>query len=155
RGELLLLEAEAVAEEVVADGPTGEGEGQLEDAGQLRLDAVEDGVGEAFGLEAGGGDVRAAFGGGGAAAVADDVVDLPGRVAEARQGGRQRGVDDLEVAAAGELLELDQGEVGLDAGGVAIHEQSNRAGRRDTADLGVAVAVLFAQREHPITLQPG
>ncbi len=50
-------------------------------------------------------------------------------------------VDDLEVAAARQLLELHQGEVGLDAGGVAIHHQADRAGRSDHRDLGVAVAV--------------
>ena len=40
-------------------------------------------------------------------------------------GRRDRGVDDLEVAAAGQFLELDQGEVRLDAGGVAIHDQAD------------------------------
>ena len=76
-------------------------------------------------------DVRAAVQRAGAAAVADDVLDLLRRVAEPVEGGRDRGVDDLEVAAAGQLLELDQGEVGLDAGGVAIHDQADGAGRRD------------------------
>ncbi len=58
-------------------------------------------------------------------------------------------VDDLEVAAAGQLLELYQREVGLDAGGVAIHHQADRAGRRDHRDLGVAEAVLFAKLPAP------
>ena len=91
----------------------------------------------------------------GAAAVADDVVDLRRGVAEPGQGGRDRGVDDLEVAAAGELLELDQGEVGLDAGGVAIHDQADRAGRGDDRDLGVAVAVLLAEFEHAVAIRAG
>ena len=56
-------------------------------------------------------------------------------------------VDDLEVAAAGQLLELHQREVGLDAGGVAVHHQADGAGRRDHGGLGVAVAVLLAERD--------
>ena len=71
-------------------------------------------------------------------------------VAEPRQRRRHGAVDDLEVAAAGELLELHQREVGLDAGGVAIHHQADGAGRRDDGHLGVAVAVGFAQLDHAI-----
>ena len=65
------------------------------------------------------------------------------RIAEHAQRFRHRAVDDLEVAAAGELLELHQREVRLDAGGVAIHHQADRAGRRDHGRLRVAVAVLL------------
>ena len=36
-------------------------------------------------------------------------------------------------------------EVGLDAGGVAIHDQTDRAGRGDHGRLGVAVAMLLAE----------
>ena len=55
-------------------------------------------------------------------------------------------VGDLEVAAAGELLELDQREIGLDAGGVAIHQQPDGAGRGEQGGLGVAIAVELAAR---------
>ncbi len=55
-------------------------------------------------------------------------------------------VDDLEVAAAGELLELHEREVGLDAGGVAVHQEPDGAGGREHGRLRVAVAVLLAQR---------
>ena len=79
--------------------------------------------------------------------VGDDLADLRLAVAERAQGLGHGAVDDLEIAAAGELLELDQGEVGLDAGGVAIHHQADGAGRRDDRDLRVAVAVLLAERE--------
>src|SRR5256885_10795212 len=41
-----------------------------------------------------------------------DVFDLRLRVTEAGQGGRDRGINDLEVAAAGQLLELDECEIG-------------------------------------------
>src|SRR5687768_18333347 len=48
--------------------------------------------------------------------VGDHVVDLRPRVAERLQRLRHGAVDDLEIAAAGELLELHQREVRLDAG---------------------------------------
>ena len=82
-------------------------------------------------------------------AVADriglDLGDLALGIAERAQRLGHGAVDDLEVAAAGELLELHQREVGLDAGGVAIHDEADRAGRRDHRRLGVAVAVLLAE----------
>ena len=52
-------------------------------------------------------------------------------IAERAQRFGDGAVDDLEIAAAGELLEFDQREIGLDAGGVAIHDEADRAGRRD------------------------
>ncbi len=79
-----------------------------------------------------------------------DLGDLAVAVAERAQRRRHRAVDDLEIAAAGELLELHQREVGLDAGGVAIHDQADGAGRRDHRHLGVAVAVLLAERERAV-----
>ena len=91
-------------------------------------------------------------------AVADriglDLGDLGFAVAERAQRLRHRAVDDLEVAAAGELLELHQREVGLDAGGVAIHHQADGAGRRDHGGLRVAVAVLLAERERVVPGAP-
>ena len=79
--------------------------------------------------------------------VGDDLGDLRLAIAERAQRLGHGAVDDLEIAAAGELLELHQREVGLDAGGVAIHHQADRAGRRDDGDLRVAVAVLLAERQ--------
>src|SRR5258708_33033993 len=46
-----------------------------------------------------------------------------------------------------ELLEFDEGEVGFDAGGVAVHEEADGAGGGDDGGLGVAVAVAFAAGE--------
>ena len=74
-------------------------------------------------------------------------MDLLGVVAEVHQRRAERLVGDLEVSAAGELLEFHQGEVGLDAGGVAIHEQADGAGGGDDGGLGVAVAVALAEGE--------
>ena len=104
-------------------------------------------VGEALGLERGVVDGRRL----GQRAVADriglDLRDLGLAVAERAQGLGHGLVDDLEVAAAGQLLELHQREVGLDAGGVAVHHQADGAGRRDHGRLRVAVAVLLAERD--------
>ena len=82
--------------------------------------------------------------------IGDDLGDLALAVAEHAQRFRHGAVDDLEVAAAGELLEFHQREVGLDAGGVAIHHQADGAGRRDHARLRVAIAVRFAERERAV-----
>ena len=81
--------------------------------------------------------------------IAHDVVDLVVAVAERRQGFRHAAVDDLEIAAAGELLELHQREIGLDAGGVAIHQEADRAGRRDHGRLRVAEAIGGAEAAAP------
>ena len=68
-----------------------------------------------------------------------------GVVAEALEGRGDGLIDDLQHAAADELLVLDQRDVGLDAGGVAIHHEGDGAGGREDGDLGVAVAVLLAE----------
>ena len=53
-------------------------------------------------------------------------------------------VDDLQHAAAGEQFVFHQRDVGFDAGGVAVHQEGDGAGRREHGDLRVAVAVLLA-----------
>src|SRR5579863_8941823 len=80
----------------------------------------------------------------------DDLGDLAFAIAERAQGGRHRAVDDLEVAAAGELLEFHQREIGLDAGGVAIHHQADGAGRRHHGRLRIAVAVRLAELKRAV-----
>ena len=75
------------------------------------------------------------------------AFDLGLGVAELAEGGGDGVVDDLDHAAADELLVLDEGEVGLDAGGVAVHHEADGAGGGEDGDLGVAVAVLFAVGE--------
>ena len=148
--ELRLVEAEAAGHVAVAERPLVEGELDVERAGERGLDAVQALLVEALGAE------RVVVDDGRAGerlpshAVGDDVVDLARRVAELAKRHRQALVDDLEVAAARQLLELDQREVGLDAGRVAVHDEADGAGGREHRDLGVAVAVDLAERERAV-----
>ena len=87
--------------------------------------------------------------------VGDDLLHLVGAVAELAQGRRDRLVDDLEEALADQLLVLDERDVGLDAGRVAIHHERDRAGGREHGDLGVAVAVRLAELERLVVDGPG
>ncbi len=80
--------------------------------------------------------------------VGDDRLDLLLLVAQAAQGLRDGAVDDLHRAAADQLLELDQREVGLQAGGVAGHRETDGAGRGDDGGLGVTETVLLTEAQH-------
>ncbi len=77
--------------------------------------------------------------------VGDDAFDFLGVVSKFLERGPDGLVDDLQHAAAGEQLVFHQRDVGLDAGGVAIHEEADRAGGGEDGDLGVAIAVLPAE----------
>ena len=77
--------------------------------------------------------------------VLDDVVDLRARVAQPLERHGDRLVDDLHHPAADELLVLDQRDVRLDAGGVAVHHEADGAGRRQHGGLRVAVAEVLAE----------
>ena len=77
------------------------------------------------------------------------------RVAEPLQRHRHRLVDDLHQPAADQLLVLDQRDVRLDAGGVAVHHEADRAGRRQHGRLRVPVAVLLAELHRIVPGRPG
>src|SRR6185437_9434896 len=109
------------------------------------FDLDDDLVGEALGLQRGVVDGRRLRQPAVTDRVSLDLGDVAFAIAERTERFRHSAVDDLPVAAAGELLELHQREVGLDAGGVAIHHQADGAGRRDYGRLRVAVAVLLAE----------
>src|SRR5207237_9063603 len=91
--------------------------------------AVEDGEVLVF-------DVGSAFDGAGGVDVADDGAGLVVIVAELEQSGGHGVVDDLDHAAADQLFVLHQGEVGLDACGVAVHHEADGAGGCEDGDLG-------------------
>ena len=80
--------------------------------------------------------------------VGQDRADLRLVVAERAQRERHGLVDDLEHAAAGELLVLHQRDVRLDAGRVAVHHEADRAGGGQHGGLRVAEAVDAARGEH-------
>ena len=91
--------------------------------------------------------VGRAFDGAGGVDVADDGVGLLVRVRELEQRRGDGLVDDFDHAAADQLFVFHQSQIGLDAGGVAIHHEADGAGGREDGDLGVAVAELFAVGE--------
>ena len=141
----LRRDLERAAQRLRSERPLVEDEADVERAGERRFDLVDRGLRQALGFQRRMIDARRMGERRPADRIGDDVADLLLVVAERAQGLGHGAVDDLEIAAAGELLELDQREVGLDAGGVAIHDQTDGAGRRDHRDLGVAIAVLFAE----------
>ena len=139
------VQAQGVDTEVFAQDPFGEGELDVEGIIQGLLDGADGGLREPFVGERPVVDSRRPVQCAEADRVAVYVVD-PGLCVT--EGGERPGhhpVDDLETAPTGQLLELDQGEVGLDAGGVAVHHKPDGARGRDDADLGVAEAVFQAQ----------
>ena len=102
--------------------------------------AVEDG--EMFFFEAG-----SSFDGAGRIDVADDIRRLLAGVAELEERCRDGIVNDFDHAAADQLLVFHQCQIGLDAGGVAIHHEANSASGREHRNLRIAVAVLLAVGE--------
>src|SRR5580658_1965033 len=70
--------------------------------------------------------------------IGDDLFDLVRPVPELDQRTWDRLVDDRHRAAADELLGLDQSEVGLDPGGVTVHEQADGARGRQNRRLRIA-----------------
>ena len=84
-----------------------------------------------------------------------DRLDRRTVVTERTKRQRHRLVDDLEHAAAGELLVFHKRDVGLDTGGVAVHQERDRAGRGQHGGLGVAVAVAPPAGQHLVPDLPG
>ena len=86
--------------------------------------------------------------------VRDDLLDLARRVAELAERHRHRLVDDRDLAAADELLRLDEREVRLHAGRVAVHHEADRPGRREHGRLRVPEAVHLADLERLVPRAP-
>ena len=64
-------------------------------------------------------------------------------------------IDNFKIAAAGELFEFDQSEVGFDTGGVTVHQKANGSGGCYHRGLSVAIAVFFAQFNRQVPIFPG
>ncbi len=149
--QLRIGETKHIAAEVIPEAEAVEGKLELECRAQrgfdrLQLLIIEAARAQAVVIDTGRVRKRTR-----ADSVGDDVIDLVAAVPEVLQRQRHRLVDDLEVAAAGELLELHQREVRLDPGGVTIHDQADSPRRGNHGGLRVAVTVLltFAQRAIP------
>ena len=153
--ELLWTQAEHAGAERLAQGPFVEGELDVEGAGQSRFQRLERAFPEALGTERLVVDPGRALERAVADGIADHVLDLGLAIAQGAERLRHRVVDDPEIAAAGERLELHQREVGLDAGGVAVHHQADGAGRRDHRGLGVAVAMKLAGLQRAVPCPSG
>ena len=132
-------------EEIRPQRPRAEREGQLEHRRKRRFDLFQLGLGEAFVQQGFPVDHRRIVQRQRAHDELEDVVDLLRHVAEIDQRGAQRLVGDLEISAAGEFFEFDECEIRLDAGGVAVHQQADRAGGGDDGGLGVSIAVPLAE----------
>ena len=149
-GELFGGNLERVDQEGVTECPTVEHELDVEGSAQAAFDFCQAFVRESSSFEA-----RVVDGGGLAQRgvanrVGFDLGDLVLRIAERAKGFRHRLVDNLEVAAARELLEFDEGEVGFNPGRVAVHDEADGASWRDDSRLRVAVTVLFAKRQRAV-----
>ena len=133
-----------------------DGVGRIKGRGEFLLHQGDLFFGPAGALEHGAGDAGRVVGDlQPAHHVALDFADLLGGVAEAGQGFGDGAVHQLEVPATRQLLELHQGKVGLDAGGVAVHEEADGACGGQHRDLGVAIAVLLSEVEGSIPALPG
>ena len=142
---LVLSDSELLDAELHAEHFRIESEPDIERRSDRRLDRRDFGIAEAGLAQGFMVDVRAISQRPVAGRVADDILDFAVRVSKLRKRVRNRLVDDLEVAPARQLLELDDGVVRLDPGGVAVHHQPNRARRRDQRGLGIPVAVLLTE----------
>ena len=76
--------------------------------------------------------------------IGDDFAHLSFRVSEASENVWHRAIDDLEIPAASQLLELDQREIWLDSGCVTVHQKADGTGWGKNRGLSIAIAILRA-----------
>src|SRR5260370_38498806 len=79
--------------------------------------------------------------------VGNDLRTFLRRITQLHQRGRNGVVDDLDDAAADQLLVLHARQVGLAARRVAIHHETDGAGRSEYGNLRILVAELFTEGE--------
>src|SRR5580658_1965229 len=88
-----------------------------------------------------------AFDGSGSVDVTHDGIGLLMRVTQLEKCARNRVIDNLDHAAANQLLVLDQRQVGLDTSGVAVHHEADGSSRSENCNLAVSVTVFFSVGE--------
>src|SRR5438094_8251743 len=84
--------------------------------------------------------------------ITQNLIRLTYGVSKFAQSFRDCAVDYLDHPATHEPLVLDQGNIRLDPGRVAVHHESDRPRRRNHRNLGVLEAEPLSQRE---SLIPG
>src|SRR5262249_32121832 len=120
--DALSRQLERPSEEGLAEGPFVEGKFDVEGGRHRLLYRCDLVGGEAARGERPVIDAWSAGEGAAADGIVDDALDLSLVIAERGEALGHHAVDDLEIAAARELLEFDQREVRLDAGGIAVHD---------------------------------
>ncbi len=143
--ELFIGELQHVLAEVFAQRPLVESELDVECAFESSIQGFDLLVGEALGLQRRRVDARSLIDVAVTDSIGFDFSNLAFRITERAECFRYSAIDDLEVTTASELLELHQRKIRLDAGRVAVHDEADRAGRRDDGGLCIAVAMLFAK----------
>ncbi len=91
--------------------------------------------------------MRRAFDSAGRVDIADDSIRLIVIVTELKQRRRHRLINNLNHPSAHELLVLNQRQIRLHAGCIAVHHETDGAGGGQDCDLAVSVAVFFAVGE--------
>ena len=143
--QLFGRDTQRLGTEILAQSPLVEHEPDVKGRGQCRFDLVQFLLTKPVADQRGMVDHRRIADRAMPHSIGNDFLDLGRAIAQFLQCRRHRAVDDLEIPAAGQFLELYQREIRLDPGGIAIHHQADRAGRRNHRDLRISVAVLFAQ----------
>ena len=136
-----IAKAKGLTAKLLTQGIFVEGEADVESAFQGRLNISQLRLTKALLPQALVINVWRPVQGGVADRVFDDGVDLAAIVAQGHERGRDHAVDDLKIATARQLFELDQSKIGLDARGIAIHYQTDCSRRRDHGCLGIAIAM--------------
>jgi len=150
--QLVRRNTQGALAEILAQRPLVEHKADVKGRGELAFDLFNLTRAKAVAHQAGGVDAGAVAHRPVADRIGDHFGNLCGPIAQLFQRRRDRLVDDLEIAAARQFLELDQGKIRLDPGRVAVHHQPDGAGGGDHGGLGVAKAVQLAQRQ---SLVPG
>ena len=144
------VKPEFLAAELFAQRPFVKGKLNFKRLIQAALQPIQRRTVEALGLQRRMIDERRALQRAPARAIGDHLLNLRLSVAQGLQCRRQALIDDLEVAATRQLLELHQSKVRFDAGGVAIHYQADGPCRRNDRRLRIAESIRRAEFQRAV-----